>query len=72
MQIGIWPSFSVETGKKMEIFDAAQKAARCKEVSGELQSSNVRNGQVKTRFFVRPSHSALNTPASKNLGRSNQ
>lgn len=38
-------------------------------VSEELQSSNVRNRLVKTRFFLQPSHSALNTPASKNLGR---
>lgn len=60
MWTGIWPSFLVETD---------QKTARWKEVSGELQSSNAKNGKVKTRFFLQPSHSALNTPASNNLDR---
>lgn len=38
-------------------------------MSGELQSSNAKNGKVKTVFFLQPSHSALNTPASNNLAR---
>lgn len=37
--------------------------------SGELSLSNARNGKVKIRFFSQPSHSALNKPVSKNLGR---
>lgn len=61
--------FSAETQKAAKIIDAAQETAKWKEVPGELQSSNVRNGKVKPRFLLQPSCTALNTQASKNLGR---
>lgn len=61
--------FSVETENAAEIVDAAQETAKWKEMAGELQSSNVRNGKMTPRFLLQPSCSTLNTQASKNLGR---
>ena len=52
--------FSIEIGKKTEMFDTAQRTAKWKMHPGSVQKA-----QVKARFFLQPLHYALHTSPGK-------
>lgn len=69
MWTGIWPSvFSWNWEEDGDLWCCSENCQMERGI-GELSLSNARNRKVKIRFFLQPSHSALNKPASKNLGR---